>query len=113
MSEQHTVEAYSEQSLTVLAQARQLSKHYRHAYITPEHVLLGILEKGGDEALRIVKRGKASPAQMIKLVERHLREGENDIPLHTLNFSERGKRVLEAARVESEPQTGSPHHARG
>ena len=113
MSEQNNSDNYSEESIAVLAQARQLSKHYRHAYITPEHVLLGILEKGGDDALKIVKRGKATTAQMTKLVEHHLREGENDIPLHVLNYSERAKRVLDAARAESARQNApaiAPRH---
>lgn len=104
LSEQQHNGAQSPATEAALAAARKLCRHYRHAYITPEHILLGLLEAGGPDAMRIVKRSKATPAQMKKLVEHHLRAGDNDVLEERLNFSERAKRVLEAARVESVKQ---------
>lgn len=94
----------SAETTAVLALARKLSRHYRHAYITPEHLLLAVIDAGGTEAQKIIKRGKATPAQMRKLVEHHLREGENDVPEEQLTYSERAKRVIEAARQERAKQ---------
>ena len=113
MTGENHSETQSAETIAVLALARKLCRHYRHAYITPEHLLLGVIDAGGADALKIVKRGKATPAQMRKLVEHHLREGEHDVPEEQLNFSERAKRVLEAARLECARQQAAqlePRH---
>jgi ATP-dependent Clp protease ATP-binding subunit ClpC len=91
---------FSPEGNAVLEQARKSARQYRHSHITPEHLLLGILAAGEAETMKVIKRGRATPQQMAELVKHHLRAGEND-PAEELNFSERGKRVLEAARVES------------
>ncbi len=94
-------ELYSPDGIAVLERAREHSRKYRHSHISPEHLLLGVIDAGGAESTKILRRGRATPDQMRELVRHHLREGENDIPADQLNFSERGKRVLEAARQES------------
>ncbi|HLX59740.1 MAG TPA: Clp protease N-terminal domain-containing protein [Planctomycetota bacterium] len=94
------LDQFSPEGAAVIERARASAKKYRHSHISPEHLLLGIVEAGGDTALKIIKRGRATPAQIAELVRHHLREGEYDIPADQLGFSERGKRVLDAARQE-------------
>lgn len=92
---------FTPEGVAVIDRAKEYARKYRHSHISPEHLLLSIVEAGGTEALKIIQRGRATPDQMVQLIKHHLREGENDIPAEQLNFSERGKRVLEAARLES------------
>jgi len=94
-------EHYSPEGVAVIERAKEHARTYRHSHISPEHLLLSIVEVGGTEALKIIQRGRATPAQMVLLIQHHLREGENDIAIEQLNFSERAKRVMEAARQES------------
>ena len=101
MAAQFASDSFTPEGAAVIERAKEHARKYRHSHISPEHLLLSIVEVGGTEALKIVQRGRATPAQMVLLIQHHLREGENDIPIEQLNFSERGKRVLEAARQES------------
>lgn len=113
MAVQSMTDHFSPEGAAVIQRAKEHARKYRHSHISPEHLLLSIVETGGVEALKIIQRGRATPAQMVLLIQHHLREGENDIPIEQLNFSERGKRVLEAARQESvrvQASTIEPRH---
>lgn len=101
LAAQNSNEQFSPESEAVIERAKAHARKYRHSHISPEHLLLSVVEVGGREALSILQRGRATPAQIVLLIQHHLREGENDIPIDQLSFSERGKRVLEAARQES------------
>jgi ATP-dependent Clp protease ATP-binding subunit ClpC len=85
----------------VITRAKTSVAKFRHAYVTPEHILLGILDAGGEPALTALKRASATAEQIRVLVERHLRNGEFEIKAEELSFSERGKRVVETAREEA------------
>jgi ATP-dependent Clp protease ATP-binding subunit ClpA len=95
------MDSFSQDGVAVIESAKAHAHKYHHSHISPEHMLLGVVEAGGPEALKIIKRGRATPDQVVQLVRHHLREGEHDIPADKLTFSERGKRVLEAARQAS------------
>lgn len=85
----------------VVARAKASVTRYKHAYITPEHLFLGILDVGGEPVLTGLRQASATPEQLRELLERHLRPGDFSIPEDQLGFSERAKRVVETAREES------------
>ncbi len=105
---QNLSDQFTPEGAAVIERAKEHARKYKHSHISPEHLLLSIVEVGGPEALKILQRGRATPAQVTLLIQHHLREGDNNIPADQLNFSERGKRVLEAARLES-VRVQSPH----
>jgi ATP-dependent Clp protease ATP-binding subunit ClpC len=75
---------------------------YKHTHITPEHILLGIVD-GSDAAVQKgLKIGKATPAQIRVLIEHHMRPGELVLKDEQIGFSERAKRVIEAAQEEAQ-----------
>lgn len=101
MSETSPSDRFKSATREVIARAKTSVATFRHAYVTPEHILLGLLEAGGEPALTALKRASATPEQIRVLVERHLRNGEFDVAIDQLSFSERGKRVVETAREEA------------
>ncbi len=86
----------------VIAAAKISVMQYKHTHITPEHILLGILAGNYSDLQTVLKSGSASVQQITDLVKHHLRPGEEAIPEKLLNFSERAKRVIEAARQEAQ-----------
>lgn len=85
----------------VITRAKASVAEYKHAYITPEHILLGLLEAGGEPIHKALKTSSATVEQVRVLLQRHLRAGDFKIPEDQLGFSERAKRVVETAREES------------
>lgn len=85
----------------VITRAKASVLKYKHAYITPEHILLGLLDAGGESVVAAFNCANASQDQIRVLLERHLRAGDFTIAEDQLGFSERAKRVVETAREES------------
>lgn len=85
-----------------LDQAKRLVTELKHTHITPEHMLLALLASHGGGVAMVLQQGSASGEQIRELVMHHLRPGAEVIPEHLITFSERGKRVLEAARQEAQ-----------
>ena len=100
MSTQSFFDLFNAEASSAVLKATEYARKYKHSHISPEHLLLGILESAGEETQKVIRRGRATSQQMIELVKHHLRIGELEIPDGQLNFSERGKRVIEAARQE-------------
>lgn len=86
----------------VIQLARKSSIKFKHTHVTPEHMLLGLLQQDGTELDKAFASANASREQIKALVLHHLRPGEEGIPDHLISFSERGKRVVEAARQEAQ-----------
>lgn len=85
----------------VITRAKASVTRFKHAYITPEHILLGLLDAGGESVAAAFKCANATQDQIRVLLERHLRNGDFSIVEDQLGFSERAKRVVETAREES------------
>src|SRR4051794_39814478 len=95
------MDRYTPATRDVIEHAKKSVAHYRHSHITPEHIFFGLMELNDAALAKGLKNSKATPKQLRELVEKHLRAGEYDIPEDELTFSERAKRVIEAAREES------------
>ena len=107
------IDQFLETTRDVIQLAKASSIEFKHTHITPEHLLLGLLKQQGGEAARVLERAQASPEQIRDLILHHLRPGDDSIPEHLIGFSERAKRVIEAARQEAQrlraPQVGPEH----
>jgi ATP-dependent Clp protease ATP-binding subunit ClpA len=93
---------FSEATRQAIARAKQSAIDFKHTHVTPEHMLLGLLTENPSGVARVLERAQATPDQIRQLVLHHLRADEEGIPEHLIAFSERGKRVLEAARQEAQ-----------
>jgi ATP-dependent Clp protease ATP-binding subunit ClpC len=113
MSSTQQQDKYTQATRDVIERAKQSVMKYKHTHLTPEHILLGLVEVNDPEVMKGLKIGKATPDQIRVLVQHHLRIGDLQIPENQLAFSERAKRVIEAAREESiraqKPQIGPEH----
>jgi ATP-dependent Clp protease ATP-binding subunit ClpC len=108
-----TQDRFTPTTRDTIERARQSVLKYKHTHITPEHILLGLLTITDPVLLKGVALGKAKPDQIRILVEHHLRIGETVVPEDQLGFSERAKRVIEAAKEESvrgQQQQIAPEH---
>ena len=85
----------------VIEQAKASVLKYKHTHITPEHILLAIVETHDPALIKGFQIAKATPAQIKVLVEHHLRVGDLLLTEDQLAFSERAKRVIETAKEES------------
>jgi ATP-dependent Clp protease ATP-binding subunit ClpC len=85
----------------VIEQAKASVLKYKHTHITPEHMLLALVQTNDTLLAKGFQIAKATPAQIKILVEHHLRVGDMQLSDEQLAFSERAKRVIEAARDES------------
>jgi ATP-dependent Clp protease ATP-binding subunit ClpA len=94
-------ERFSEATRQAIARAKQSAIEFKHTHVTPEHMLLGLLAENPSGVARVLERAQATSDQIRQLVLHHLRPDEEGIPEHLIAFSERGKRVLEAARKEA------------
>lgn len=107
------IDQFLETTRDAIQLAKASSIEFKHTHITPEHLLLGLLKQQGGEVERIFERAQASPAQIRELILHHLRPGDDSIPEHLIGFSERAKRVIEAAKQEAQrlraPQLAPEH----
>lgn len=101
MSGAATHDRFTEATRRAIALAKQSVLDYRHTHITPEHILLGLLACESPTVLVALRASKATPEQIRALLLHHLRPGAEGIPEDLVTFSERGKRVVEAAKEES------------
>jgi ATP-dependent Clp protease ATP-binding subunit ClpC len=94
------MDRYTQATRDAIAHAKKSVTRYRHSHITPEHIFFGLMELNDPLVLKGLSNKRASAKELRMLVEKHLRNGEYDIPDDELTFSERAKRVIEAAREE-------------
>jgi len=113
MSSQATQDKFSPDTYTVIGLAKKSVLEYKHQYITPEHILLGLVACDSKRVGEIFAQAKATPDQMRALLAHHLRKGDSTLQESELTFSERAKRVIEAAKAEAvragTPQVGPEH----
>ena len=86
----------------VIERAKASVMKYKHTHITPEHLLLGLVDSADTAIQKGFTIANATPAQVRVLVEHHLRGGETVLKVEDLTFSERAKRVIETAREEAQ-----------
>jgi len=104
---------FAPETRSAISRAKALVVEFKHTHITPEMILLGLLQAEDPELQKGWQAAKASPEQIRKLVLQHLRPGETPIPERLVSFSERAKRVIETAREEAvrtkAPRIGPEH----
>jgi ATP-dependent Clp protease ATP-binding subunit ClpA len=94
---------FTPETRNVIATAKRSVMEYRHTHITPEHILMGILSEKNAVVEAAFRAANATPDQIRELVKHHQRPGDEEaIPEHLVTFSERAKRVIEAARTEAQ-----------
>jgi ATP-dependent Clp protease ATP-binding subunit ClpC len=93
--------------------AKKSTVQFKHSHITPEHILLGMLQLNDPGVIKALKSVKMDAQKIKVLVDHHLRPGQYDISEDDLTFSERAKRVIEAAKEEciraQQKQIGPEH----
>ena len=113
MSETKAQDRFTPASRTTIAAAKQWVTKFKHTHITPEHILLGLLQEKDSQVVTGLSTAKASVNQIQDLIMNHLRDGAQVVPDHLLTFSERAKRVIETAKEEAvrakAPQIGPEH----
>jgi ATP-dependent Clp protease ATP-binding subunit ClpA len=95
-------ERFSEELRDAILRAKQSAIDFKHTHVTPEHMMLGLLMAPPDGVMAILTHAKATPEQIRQLILHHLRADAQGIPEEMISFSERGKRVIEAARQEAQ-----------
>jgi ATP-dependent Clp protease ATP-binding subunit ClpC len=85
----------------VLILAREQAGRLGHEYVSPDHILLGILTEGnGVAAAAIVRLGVALPTLGAAL-EARMKPGKQVSPSLDLPYTSRAKKVLELAMAEA------------
>lgn len=102
MAAAETQDKYAPGTYTVIGLAKKSVVQFKHQYITPEHILLGMLASNDPGVLQVLSKASATPEQIRSLMLHHLRPGDKQvIAEEQLTFSERAKRVVEAAKQEA------------
>jgi len=102
MSDTSKQDTYTPETYQLIALAKRSVLKYKHAYITPEHMLLAILELNTQAVQKVLTASKATPDQIRQLLKAHLRDGETVQEESQVKFSERAKRVIEAGKQEAQ-----------
>jgi len=102
MSDTGQPDTYAPETYQLIALAKQSVLKYKHIYITPEHMLLAILELNTLAVQKVLTASKATPDQIRQLLKAHLRDGETVQEESQVKFSERAKRVIEAGKLEAQ-----------
>ena len=106
-------DTYSPETYQLIAVAKRSVLKYKHQYITPEHMLLSLLELNSANVQKVLTASKATPDQIRLLMKAHLRDGETIQEESQIKFSERAKRVIEAAKLTAHAAGGTqvaPEH---
>jgi len=113
MSATGSEDRFTKSTREAIAHAKKSVLQYKYSHITPEHILLGLIRGGDATVLKAMRTGRATPEQIRVLLEHHLRVGDYELTEEELAFSERAKRVIEAAREEcgraQKPQIAPEH----
>lgn len=94
-------ETFAPDTYSVIGLAKKSVVEYKHQYITPEHILLGMIAGDFPGVQKILANSKATPDQIRALLKSHLRPGDAGVPENDLTFSERAKRVIETGSKEA------------
>ena len=108
-----TPDRFTASTRDIIVRARESVIQYKHTHITPEHMLLALMDTKDDALAAGMKTAKATPEQIKVLLKHHLRIGEVVMKEDQITFSERAKRVIETAREESiraQSQQIGPQH---
>ena len=101
MSTPQAQDTYSTETYQLMALAKRSVLKYKHPYITPEHMLLSILELNSVPLQKVLAASQATPEQIRQLMKAHLRDGDTVQEESQIKFSERAKRVIEASKQEA------------
>ena len=85
---------FTERAQTVIMGAQKESQKFKHGYIGTEHILLGIIEEGG-EASKLLNKYDIDIDSVSELVEDYLGFGEVLMPKGELLLTPRTKRLFD------------------
>lgn len=108
-----TPDRFTASTRDIIVRARESVIQYKHTHITPEHMLLALMDTKDDALAAGMKTATATSEQIKVLLKHHLRIGEVVMKEDQITFSERAKRVIETAREESiraQSQQIGPQH---
>lgn len=84
---------------TVISNAKRIAKKYKHPLITPDHLLLGLLQISGSQAETVLTALRVNPMQLKNRVEAiiKLAAKEGDCAYDEVGHTERGAKFSAAA----------------
>ena len=91
---------FTERAQLVIIEAQKESQRFKHGYIGTEHILLGILEEGGEAKAVLSKRG-VEVDEVKSLIEDYLGYGEVLMPQGELLLTPRTKRLFDESFIEA------------
>jgi ATP-dependent Clp protease ATP-binding subunit ClpC len=96
-----TPDRFTAATRDVIMRARDSVLKYKHTHITPEHILLSLMDTKDEALTKSMTTSNGTPDQIKMLLQHHLRIGDVVLKEEEITFSERAKRVIETAREES------------
>jgi ATP-dependent Clp protease ATP-binding subunit ClpC len=108
-----SLDRFTASTRELIQHAKKSTVQFKHSHITPEHILLGMLQLNDPGVNKALKSVKMDAPKIKVLIDHHLRPGQYDIPEDDLTFSERAKRVIETAKeecVRAEHKQIAPEH---
>ena len=114
MSSAEAQDTYAPGTYTVIGLAKKSVVEFKHQYITPEHMLLGMIASNDPGVLQALSKANATPEQIRSLLLHHMRPGDRTlVKEEQLTFSERAKHFIETAKQEAQRSKSaqvSPQH---
>ena len=92
---------FTERARKVMSLARDKAVEFRHDYIGPEHILLGLLEVDTGVHRIVFSNLDIDPLRILRELEKLMTKGSADIGLAQLPFTPAGKLVLELCAEEA------------
>ncbi len=94
-------ERFTDRSRKVMALANQEAQRHNHAYIGPEHILLGLIREGSGVAINVLKDLHVNPQKVLAEVERRVERHETGVACGKLPQTPEAKKVVEFAIAEA------------
>ena len=105
--------AYSEEAKRLFEEAGERAFHLGHEEVTPEHILLALLDEDEGAGVKVMASLGLDTAAIRAKIETHTESGSRESEKDLLDFSEASQRVLHLARTEAymifQGQVGSEH----
>ncbi len=93
---------YSEKLRDIIEYSREEAGRLQNSYIGPEHLMLGIIRDGENEAYKILENMHVNPYTIKRLIEREIKNtAEENHPSDEILVSKATERILRMSELES------------
>lgn len=94
-------ERFSDRARKVMALTNKEAQRNNHQYISPEHILLGLIAEGTGVAIHALMALRINPNKIRLEVQKHIQSGPDLVTMGKLPQMPRAKKVIEYAIEES------------